>query len=138
MNDMKKLDDQKIQELLENKALSEDTIAQNPDIHLYNKLFAALKKEPEISLPFGFAAFMTNKIKAQQIKQTSFKSYVIAFATTGLILIASCMFLFVFQTALVLQLYAFLFSVKYILVTAILAFLMVQYLDQKFVKKRFS
>ncbi|TDQ09255.1 hypothetical protein [Pedobacter metabolipauper] len=130
---MEALNDQKIQEMLENKQVDAAMIAADKDIHTYTRLFEVLKKEPEISLPFGFAGRVTRIAYASP---GGFKSQILAVAVAIAISMISCLALYRFQTELTLRLFSFLFSVKYIIAAVIAGFLIIQYLDQKFVKKR--
>jgi hypothetical protein len=109
-NEMKKLSDEKIEELL----------------------FEALKKEPEVGLPLSFAATLSKKIHA---RPEGFTVRMLAVFAAIVILITVSFILFVFDSETIRPLLYFIASTKYILISIIAGYLMIEYLDQKFVKK---
>ncbi|WP_276090333.1 hypothetical protein [Pedobacter sp. JY14-1] len=98
-------------------------------------LMQALKEEPKVDLPLGFPAMVTRHVFA---RSRQFKASVAAVAwglLTGCLVFIG---LFILNASLAEQLLRILYSGKFVLLTVVVAFLGVQYLDQRFVKLRQS
>jgi hypothetical protein len=95
-------------------------------------LVDALKKEPEISLPYGFAAIVTRKIFVQT---NVFGIYVRALLLAVGISILVGVALFLYRPALINPLISILVEMKYVLVFILAVVCLIQYMDQKVVHK---
>lgn len=98
-------------------------------------LVDALKKEPEISLPYGFAAIVTRKIFVQT---NVFGIYVRALLLAVGISILAGVALFLYRPALISPLISILAERKYVLIFILIAVCLIQYIDQKLVHKSFG
>nr|WP_294794245.1 hypothetical protein [uncultured Mucilaginibacter sp.] len=95
-------------------------------------LLTALKKEPELDLPHGFAAITARK--TSRAKTLGFTTY--ALALVAVIVAASvivCM-LKLSKTDTSNQLLSFLSHFKYLIASVLLVGLAIEYLDQKLVR----
>lgn len=99
---------------------------------LEDLLIKALKKEPETSLPLGFAAIVTRTVFTP--KEATFRHSIVALFYGLLISIISCSFLFLIKPSLGHQVFNLLNTGRFVIVTLIVGLLMIQYLDRRFVK----
>ena len=104
------------------------------DEDIENLLVGALKKEPEVSLPFGFAAMVTKKVYAKPI---GFGSYVMALFVGCLVIVMVGLAFFLYYPELTNPIFSFLISVKYIIISVVAIFLIIEYFDQRFIKKAY-
>jgi hypothetical protein len=95
-------------------------------------LVDALKKEPKISLPYGFAAIVTRKIF---IQTNVFGIYVRALLLAVGISILVGVPLFLYRPALISPLISVLVERKYVLIFILIVVCLIQYIDQKVVHK---
>lgn len=94
-------------------------------------LLKALKKEPIVGLPLGFAAMVTRKVLA---KPDTFRISIMA-VFLGLLVSTGAFFcLLRIIPNLEIQIFRLLYEGKFIIGTIIAGFLMVQYLERRFVK----
>jgi len=128
---MKELNDEELQRMFEggNYSSSEPL---NDDAKVYKTLFETLSKEPEPGLPYDFAAKVTRHIKAGQKRGNELRSNLIAAGLFLIAIAAACCLLLIYtpDTANVLSKY------KWILLLMSVAFIAIQYFDQKLVKAR--
>ncbi|HEX3385005.1 MAG TPA: hypothetical protein VHS53_07455 [Mucilaginibacter sp.] len=128
---MKELNDEELQRLIEDGYFSSNE-PLNEDVKAYKTLFEALGKEPEIGLSYDFAAKVTRHIQAEQKRGNELRSNLMV---AGLFLAAmsmSCCALAIFNPDTTSDLLKY----KWILLLVPVAFMAIQYFDQKLVKTR--
>ncbi|PJJ79346.1 hypothetical protein [Mucilaginibacter auburnensis] len=92
-------------------------------------LTGALKKEPDLDLPHGFAVITARKVNRRG--KSEFKTYLLAWLSVIVIAsIAVCM-LTLSKSEAAVQLLAFLSRFKYIIGSVIFVVLGIEFLDQK-------
>ena len=127
---MKEMSDEELQQWLENKQqLPEGDVLQK-DANAYRAIFEALRKEPENGLPYDFAAKVSRHIQANEQRNNELKFNLVAVLIFMAALAASYGLLTFFtpdQASLLLK-------YKWILLLLPLAFIVIQYFDQRLVK----
>jgi len=128
---MKELNDEELQRMFEDGYFSSRE-PLNEDAKAYKTLFEALGKEPENGLPYDFAAKVSRHIQAEQKRGSELRSNLVA---AGLFLAAiaiACCALAIFTPDTTSTLLKY----KWILLLLPVAFIAIQYFDQKLVKTR--
>ncbi|MFC6099218.1 hypothetical protein [Olivibacter domesticus] len=98
-------------------------------------LVEALKKEPEISLPYGFAAIVTRKVFIQtNLFGIYVKALLLAIGIGALAGIA----LFLYRPNLMNPLISTLIDMKYVVLFILVVVCLIQYIDQKVVHRHFE
>ncbi|HVS91766.1 MAG TPA: hypothetical protein VHE59_07025 [Mucilaginibacter sp.] len=128
---MKEMNDEDLQRLFEDGKKHPVREPLSDDARVYQTLFEALKSEPENGLPYDFAAKVTRHIQAEQKRSNELKSNLIA---AGLILAIMAILCWILGTITNTQ--STLLEYKWILLLIPVAFIAIQYFDQKLVKKR--
>lgn len=105
------------------------------DDELEKLLADALKKEPETSLPFGFAAMVAKKAQA---KPFGFASVVMALLTSVVVIVLVGFAVFLYFPDMIRPVFSFLLSIRYIIISIVLTYLVIEYLDQRFIKKDYQ
>jgi hypothetical protein len=95
-------------------------------------LLKALKTEPDTDLPLGFAAIVTRKAFAS--KKTPFRNSLQAILCGLLIGLLACLALYLLDTNIGSRVFGLLYAGKFIIATAAVAFLIIQYLESKLVQ----
>ena len=95
-------------------------------------LVDALKKEPEMSLPYGFAAIVTRKVFVQA---NVFGSYIKALLLAVGISVLAGSALFLYRPVLINPLISVLVDMRYVLIFILIVVCLIQYIDQKVVHK---
>lgn len=95
-------------------------------------LLTALKKEPEIDLPHGFATVTARKLRSKPVSAA--KTYGLAILATVVAIAVVAGMLQLSQSESSIQLLSVLFHFKYIIAFVILAGLSIEYLDQTLVR----
>lgn len=128
---MKELNDEELQRLFGDGYFSSPE-PLNEDGKAYKALFEALGKEPENGLPYDFAAKVTRHIQAEQKRGSELRSNLVAAGLFFLTLAAACCALAIFSPDSTSALLKY----KWILLLLPVAFIAIQYFDQKLVKTR--
>ena len=97
--------------------------------NLENQLVRALQKEPQTSLPMGFAARVTRTVFTPKPRPLSHS--VIALFCGLLVSILSCLTLFFIKPSLAYHVFHLLNTGKYVILTVIAGLLMIQYLERQ-------
>jgi hypothetical protein len=95
-------------------------------------LSIALKKEPQLDLPHGFAAITARKTK--RTKTSGFTTYALAVLAVAVATSVIVCMLKLSKTDSSTQLLSFLSHFKYLIVSVLLVGLVIEYLDQKLVR----
>jgi hypothetical protein len=127
---MKKMSDDELQQWLDGKPSIPGNVSPNDDAEAYRNLFEALDKEPEKGLSYNFAAKVTRKINVEQKKNNEIKLNLIAAA----IFMALIAVAFGLLTGLKTDAIAKLSPYKWVFIFSPIAFITIQYFDQKLVK----
>ena len=127
---MKKLNDEELQRLFEDGYFSSQKPLNDDDEKAYATLFEALGREPEGGLPYDFAAKVTRQVRTQQKQGGELKRNLAAalISVVSLAIICGALAIFSPDTTLTLLKY------KWILLLLPVAFIAIQYFDQKLVK----
>ena len=129
---MKEMSDEELQQWLENKRQLPQGTAFDKDAKVYRALFEALDGEPEVGLPYNFAANVTRKIKAQQGRSREWR-YNLLVGTIFLSLITLvCCIMAVYGTVSVSTLLKY----KWPIILLPITFIAIQYFDQVLVKTK--
>ncbi|HVW12696.1 MAG TPA: hypothetical protein VHB54_02670 [Mucilaginibacter sp.] len=128
---MKEMNDEDLQRLFEDGKKHPVREPLSDDARVYQTLFEALNSEPENGLPYDFAAKVTRHIQAEQKRSNELKSNLIA---AGLILAIMAILCWILGTITNTQ--STLLDYKWILLLIPVAFIAIQYFDQKLVKTR--
>lgn len=129
---MKKMSDEELQQWLENKQQLPKSDELSDDAKAYRTLFEALGEEPANGLPYDFSAKVTRYVRAD-VKRGNELKYNLAAAIIFIAVLAVIYGVLAFFTpnqALLLLKY------KWILLLFPLAFITIQYFDQKLVKTK--
>nr|WP_157247186.1 hypothetical protein [Pedobacter panaciterrae] len=97
-------------------------------------LTAALKSEPVKSLPYGFAAIITRKAFAQNVRPIGIKTYGLVLIVTLGILAFSLTLLRFINPELTASIFEVIKSARYILGFSVASFFLIEYVDQKWVR----
>jgi len=101
---------------------------EEKDSHLDALLEAALKREPQVSLPYGFATVVARKVFAQRSRFIGYmKSLGLGVLLGAVMLLALYVLAPVFGT----QIMELLFNWKYTMIFILSVVTMIQYLDYK-------
>lgn len=130
---MKEMNDEELQRLFEGGKQLPGDGQPGDDAKAYQILFEALKREPEKGLPYDFAPNVTRQIQAKQTHGSEIRSNLIA---AGLFLAAMAMVCCILAF-LKPDTRSTLLEYKWVLLSLPLAFIAIQYFDQKLVKNRF-
>ena len=129
---MKEMSDEELQQWLENKPkLPEETIL-GKDANTYRALFDALRDEPAKGLPYDFAAKVTRHIQSDEKLSKELKYN---FAAV-LIFIAALGGLYGLLAYFTPDQASSLLNYKWILLLFPIAFIAIQYFDQRLIKTR--
>jgi len=135
---MKKLNDEEIQRLLE-RGEEDPQVELSPEqakeIETYRVLFSALKEELPNSLSYNFAAKVAEQVQAKTRRKIALTSYLLAIT---LIIGGFVSFYFAisnFQKGFTVQLINAISPYRWILIFFLSSLFVIQFLDQKFVKK---
>jgi hypothetical protein len=129
---MKEMNDEELQQWLENKNQLPADRALNKDANAYRALFEALGEEPASDLPYNFAAKVTRHIQANE-KRSGELQYNLVAALIFIVALAGIYGLLAFFTP---DQASSLLKYKWILLLFPLAFIAIQYFDQRLVKAR--
>jgi hypothetical protein len=129
---MKEMSDEELQQWLENKPKLPEGSALGKDADAYCALFEALGEEPAKGLPFDFAAKVTRHIQANE-KRSSELKYNLAAAIIFIALLAAIYGLLAVYTP---NQASSLMKYKWMLLLFPIAFIAIQYFDQKLIKSR--
>ncbi|WP_259070051.1 hypothetical protein HDF24_24595 [Mucilaginibacter sp. X4EP1] len=127
---MKEMSDDELQQWLDGKPSIHGNVPQIDDAEAYRNLFEALDKEPEKGLSYNFSAKVARKIKTEQKKNNELKLNLIAAAIFMALLAFACGLLSLFKVDIITKLPPY----KWIFIFGPIAFIAVQYFDQKLVK----
>ena len=127
---MKEMSDDELQQWLDGKPSIPGNVSPNDDTAAYRNLFAALDKEPDKGLSYNFAAKVTRKITVEQKKNNELKLNIIAGAIFMALFALACGLLTLFKV----DAFAKLPSYKWVFLFGPIAFITIQYFDQKLVK----
>lgn len=128
---MKEMNDEELQRLLEDKKTSSGELLSD-DGKTYQILFTALSKEPETGLPYDFAAKVTRKIAVRQKRSNELKYNMIALIVFLSLIVLVCAILTSYGSIT----WSDAFRYKWIFLLPPVVFIIIQYLDQKLVKKK--
>jgi hypothetical protein len=128
---MKELNDEELQRLIEDGYFSSGE-PLNEDAKAYKTLFEALNKEPANGLPYNFAAKVSRHIQAEQKRGSELRSNIIVAGLFLVALTAACFALVAFAPDTTSTLLKY----KWVLLLLPVAFIAIQYFDQKLVKTR--
>ncbi len=92
-------------------------------------LTGALKKEPDLDLPHGFAAITARKVN--EASKSDFKTYLLATLCVIIIALVVVGMLTLSKSQAAVQLLAFLSHFKYIIGSVVAVVLGIEFLDQK-------
>lgn len=128
---MKEMNDEELQRMFEDgNSLSPELL--NEDAKVYKTLFEALGKEPENGLPYDFAAKVTRHIRAEQKRGNEIRSNLVAAGLFLIAMAAACFALAVLNPGTTSDLLKY----KWILLLLPVAFIVIQYFDQRLVKTK--
>jgi hypothetical protein len=127
---MTEMNDDELQQWLENGIGETNGIFAPEDAGAYRQLFELLDKEPEAGLPYDFSARVMNAVKADRKHRVDFKWSLLALA------------IFIITAFVVYELFSvynpatlpLLKTYKWIAVVIPVAFIAIQWLDQRLVK----
>ncbi|MBS1532876.1 MAG: hypothetical protein JSU01_21410 [Bacteroidetes bacterium] len=128
---MKEMNDEELQRMFEEGHISSRK-SLNEDEKAYSTLFEALNKELENGLPYYFAAKVTRNIQAQQKKNHELRS---ALIVAGLFLISMAILCGII-TFVTPDTRSMMLEYKWVLLMIPIAFIVIQYFDQKLVKTK--
>ena len=128
---MKELNDEELQRLFEDGYFSSKK-PLNDEEKAYATLFEALGSEPEGALPYDFAVKVTRQVQEKQKRGSELKRNLAAalISVVSLAIVCGALAIFSPDTTLTLLKY------KWVLLLLPVAFIAIQYFDQKLVKIR--
>jgi hypothetical protein len=129
---MKEMSDEELQQWLENKQQLPGENALGKDANAYRALYEALGEEPAKGLPYDFAAKVTRYVRANEKRSNELKYNSVAalvFITTLAAIYGVLAFFMPDQASLLLK-------YKWALLIFPIAFIVMQYFDQKLVKRK--
>jgi Na+/glutamate symporter len=127
---MKEMSDDELQQWLDDKPSIHGNMSPNDNAGAYRNLFEALDKEPEKGLSYNFAAKVSRKIAAEQKKNNELKLNVIAAAVLMTLIGVVYGLLIIFKADALTKLPPY----KWVFIFGPIAFIIIQYFDQKLVK----
>lgn len=127
---MKELNDDELQQWLEGGKTP--PAGESDDIKAYNALFDLLKAEPEDGLPYDFSAKVIRSVETQTQRKSEFKYNLLAAIIFIVILVSAWFSVNIYNP----QLSAALLPYKWLLLSAPLIFIIIQYLDQRLIKRK--
>jgi Na+/glutamate symporter len=127
---MKEMSDDELQQWLDGKPSIPGNVSPNDDAEAYRNLFAALDKEPEKGLSYNFAVKVSRKITAEQKKNNELKLNIIAAAILMTLVAIVYGLLIIFKADALTKLPPY----KWVFLFGPIAFITIQYFDQKLVK----
>lgn len=141
MSTRKDQEEREIQEWIE-RGLT-DTPADAPSVHqedlaAYRALFEALKEEPATGLPYGFSAGVITRIRVRKDRLMDFRwNLILPFGLLFILVIIYLAALYI-DSEYARTLVRLFLQFKWQIVFGIACFLVVQYLDQQLIKKKYA
>lgn len=129
---MKEMSDDELQQWLENDKQLHEGNALGKDASAYRALFKALGEEPSNGLPYDFAAKVTRHVKAN-VKRSNELRYNLFAAFIFIVVLAVIYGVLAVYTP---NQASSLMKYKWILLLFPIAFISIQYFDQKLIKNR--
>jgi hypothetical protein len=134
---MKKLNDEDIQKLLEGGRLTDSeqtTSEQEEDIKAYKFLFKQLEQEPEMNLPYNFAAKVAATVDVKTKRSNTVQFYLLTVAVTACCLALTYFMVQHFSGHVTTRIGTIIAPYKWILGFVVVVLLTIQFVDQKLIK----
>jgi ABC-type maltose transport system permease subunit len=129
---MNEMNDEELQQWLEGKPQLPGDASLGKDAKAYHTLFEALGREPEKGLPYDFSAKVVRSVQAETKRSNDLKFNIIAAVLSIVAIAIACFALSILNPTQESTLLKF----KWVLLLLPVAFIAIQYFDQKLVKEK--